>query len=115
MVNSFFNPDGTAYSNDARVRNQGSNNNDQLTFQIDFEDPKGDDSKLETGFRTFINKQKSYFSSFSVNNGTEILLPLSNNYAYTEKINALYFTYSNKINTWSYQAGLRAEHSRNID
>lgn len=112
MVNSFFNPDGTAYSNDARVRNQGSNNNDQLTFQIDFEDPKGDDSKLETGFRTFINKQKSYFSSFSVNNGTEILLPLSNNYAYTEKINALYFTYSNKINTWSYQAGLRAEHSR---
>ncbi|HEY0749986.1 MAG TPA: outer membrane beta-barrel family protein, partial [Chitinophagaceae bacterium] len=47
-----------------------------------------------------------------VDNGTETLLPLSNNIEYKEVVNAVYFTYSNKIKTFSYQAGLRAEHSK---
>ena len=46
-----------------------------------------------------------------MNNGAEILLPLSNNIEYREMVNAFYVTYSNKIKTFSYQAGLRAEQS----
>ena len=112
IVNSFFYPNGQPFGAPAQVRNQGSNDNDQYTFQVDFVNPGTEDSKLEMGVRSFINKQRSFFSSFSVNNGQETLLPLSNNYAYKEYINAAYATYSNKIKTFSYQAGLRAEHSR---
>lgn len=112
IVNSFFYPNGAPYGAPARVRNAGSNDNDQYTFQVDYADPTGEDSKLELGARSFINQQHSLFSSFSVNNGTEILLPLSNNYAYKEYINAAYASYSNKIKTFAYQVGLRAEHSR---
>lgn len=112
IVNSFFLPNGSPYSDPARVRNQGQNNNDQYTFQIDFIDPVGEDAKFEAGIRSFINKQRSLFSSFSVRNGSETLLPLSNNYAYTETVNAAYLSYANKINTFGYQLGLRAEVSR---
>lgn len=111
IINRFYLPDGSSLS-DARVRNEGSNNNNQYTFQVDFVDPTGDDSKLETGLRSYINRQTTYFSSFSVNNGSETLLPqLSNNYGFEEMVNAGYITYSNKLKTFSYQVGLRAEHS----
>lgn len=111
IFNAFYYPNGSPFSAPARVRNEGRSDNDQLTLQVDFTDPKGNDAKLELGGRSFINKQRSYFSSYSVDNGQEVLLPLSNNYAFREFINAAYVTYSNKIGTWSYQAGLRAEHS----
>ena len=109
IVNSFFLPDGSPYSDPASVRNAGHNNNDQYTFQLDFVDPSGEDAKFEAGVRSYINKQKSFFSSFSVQNGQETLLPLSNNYAYRERVNAAYISYSNKIGTFSYMTGLRAE------
>jgi outer membrane receptor protein involved in Fe transport len=112
IVNSFFRPDGTLYSVPARVRNAGRNNNDQYTFEVDYTNPLGENSKFEAGARTFTNKQKSYFSSFSLLNGSETLLPLSNNYAYSETVNAAYLSFSNKINTFGYQLGLRAEVSR---
>src|SRR5207253_1848196 len=54
----------------------------------------------------------STFNAFSVNNGTETKLPLSNNYKYREWVNALYFTYSGKWQGIGYQAGLRAEQSK---
>ncbi|MCU7548206.1 TonB-dependent receptor family protein [Chitinophagaceae bacterium LB-8] len=112
IVNRFFRPDGSPLGVDARVRNKGSNNFDQYIFQVDFVDPTGNNSKLESGLRSYINRQTSYFSSFSLNNGSETLLPLSNNYSYDEMVNAAYITYSNKIKTFSYQAGLRVEVSQ---
>ena len=111
IFNRFFNPDGTEFSSPARVRNEGSNDNDQLTMQIDFVNPLGENAKLETGIRSYINNYQNKFSTFSMNNGAEILLPLSNNIEYREMVNAFYVTYSNKIKTFSYQAGLRAEQS----
>ena len=112
IVNQFYNPDGTLAGNPSLVRNRGSNDNNQVTFQADFADPMGDDTKFEMGVRSYINNYKNQFLSSSVDNGTETLLPLSNNIEYKEVVNALYFTYSNKIKTFSYQAGLRAEHSK---
>ncbi|SHE86137.1 Outer membrane receptor proteins, mostly Fe transport [Cnuella takakiae] len=110
--NLFFNPNGTPTNASARLHNTGSNSNDQLTFQVDYETTQGENGKLETGVRSFINNQQSIFNSFSVNNGLEIKLPLSNNYKYRELINAAYITYTNKIGSIGYQAGLRAEHSQ---
>lgn len=111
ILNRFFYPDGREFSAPARVRNSGNNNNDQITAQIDFVNPIGENARLETGVRSYVNNYQNQFSTFGINNGTETLLPLSNNIEYREMVNAFYITYSNKIKTFSYQAGLRAEHS----
>ena len=112
IINSFFFPDGLPFANPARVRNQGRNTNDQYIAELDYTNRVGEEGKLEAGARAYINKQRSLFSSFSVNNGAETLLPLSNNYAYSEIVNAAYLSYANRINTFGYQLGLRAEVSR---
>lgn len=110
--NLFFNPDGSVHDATARLRNAGRNDNDQLTIQVDYETKQGENGKLETGVRSFINNQQSIFDAFAVNNGLETKLPLSNNYKYREVVNAAYITYTNKIGSIGYQAGLRAEHSQ---
>ncbi len=109
--NAFFNTDGTPYSPVALVTNTGNNRNQQLTFQVDFSDPKGENGKLETGIRSYINNVRSVLDAFSLTSGTSTKLPLSNNIRYKEVVHAGYVTYSNKINKWTYQAGLRAEYS----
>ena len=112
ILNTYFYPDGREYKVPDRVRNNGANKNDQLTIQVDFVNPKGENSKFETGIRSFINNFSSDFNAFSINgSGAATKLPLSNNYEYKEVINALYATYSNKWKKVSYQLGLRAEHS----
>ena len=101
-----------AHGNPARLRNAGENNNDQVTFQVDFVNPNGDNAKFETGVRSYINNQKSLFATYALNNGSETKLSLSNNYAFREMVNAFYTTYSNKWKSYRIQAGLRAEHSQ---
>jgi outer membrane receptor protein involved in Fe transport len=112
IINSFFFPNGTEYEPPATVRNEGRSSNDQLTFQIDYADPIGEEAKLELGARSYHNKFVSFYNAFAVDNGSEVKLPLSNNYEYSEMVNAVYGTYSAKVKTISYQVGLRAEHSK---
>ena len=64
------------------------------------------------GLRTFMNNQTSLFDVFSVAGNTEAKLPLSNNYKFEEAVSAGYLTYSSKIGSIMYQAGLRAEYSK---
>lgn len=110
IYNAFYLPDGSFYNIPNRVNNTGSNDNNQVTFQLDFTDPIGEDGKLETGFRSYINNVGSKFIAVAKNGGIETILPLSNNIEYREIVNAAYLTYSNKLSkTFSYQAGLRAE------
>lgn len=110
--NTFYFPDGSLYEPPTLVRNDGTNKNDQLTFQIDFVNPVSDNKKIETGFRNYYNKYSSLYGAFAIDNGQEIKLPLSNNYKYTEKITAAYFTYSGKKEKLSYKIGLRTEYSK---
>ncbi|MFW2477806.1 MAG: TonB-dependent receptor domain-containing protein [Sediminibacterium sp.] len=109
--NAFYNTDGTPYAPEALVRNNGTNRNKQVTFQLDYSDPIGENAKLETGLRSYMNDVSSSFNAFAIGNGIETKLPLSNNIRYKESVHAGYITYSNKINSFSYQAGLRAEYS----
>lgn len=111
ITNSFYYPNGSEYSSPAIVRNTSGNDNDQVTIQVDFENPIGENAKLETGVRSYINNYQNQFLSYGLNNGIETLLPLSNDIEYQETVNAFYVTYSNRIKTFSYQAGLRAEQS----
>jgi len=112
IINSFFFPNGTEYQPPALVRNEGSGANDQVTIQLDFSDPIGEEAKIELGARSYHNKFTSFYNAFAVDNGSETKLPLSNNYEYSEMVNAVYGTYTGKVKTVSYQVGLRAEHSK---
>ncbi|MGN6165570.1 MAG: TonB-dependent receptor domain-containing protein [Flavisolibacter sp.] len=112
ILNNFYSPDGSPYSDPATVRNEGSNNNNNVTFQVDFSNPISESTKFEMGARSYINNYKNIFNAFALDNGNETLLPLSSNIKYREMVNAFYFTYSNKIKNFSYQAGLRAEQSK---
>jgi outer membrane receptor protein involved in Fe transport len=112
ILNTYANTDGSPYSPDSRIHNNGTGLNNQVTVQVDYVDPHGEDGKLETGIRSYINDNTSVFNSFTVNNGTETKLPLSNNYKYRQMVNAFYLTYTGKVLGIGYQAGLRAEHSK---
>jgi outer membrane receptor protein involved in Fe transport len=112
ILNDYFKPDGSPDGESNTVRNEGDNTNKQYTLQADYVSPFRTDGKVETGIRSFINDYRSVFNAFSVDNGNETKLPLSNNYKYRETVHAGYFTYSNKWSSITYQLGLRAEYSR---
>jgi outer membrane receptor protein involved in Fe transport len=112
IVNTYSYPDGSVYAPPSYVQNDGSGKNNQVTAQVDFVDPHGDDGKLEAGARSYINDYSSIFNSYALNNGTPTKLPVSNNYKYREMVNAAYITYTGKWLGIGYQAGLRAEHSK---
>lgn len=109
IENGFFFPDGSPYSQTSLVENFGDENSNQLTAQIDYANPISENSKIEMGLRTFRNYSRSKYDAFSLTNGVPEKLSLSNNYEYTELVHAAYVTYSNKIETFGYQLGLRTE------
>lgn len=110
ILNTYTNADGTEYASPSNVRNAGSSDNDQWTFQLDYVNPINDTRKIETGLRSFINNSNSMFSTFSIDNGgAETKLPLSNNYSFRELVHAGYFTYTDQFKGIGYQAGLRTE------
>ncbi|MEO6638048.1 MAG: outer membrane beta-barrel family protein, partial [Ginsengibacter sp.] len=112
ILNTFYLTDGSLYNEPNIVRNDGSNNNSQVTAKIDFVNPLKNGNKIETGLRSYTNTYNSTFNSFALTNGAEVKLPLSNRYKYTEVVDAAYFTYTGKIKSIGYQAGLRGEYSK---
>ena len=111
ILNLYFNPDGTPNRSPSFVWNNGSSNENQFTFQADYVNPVSEKVKIETGIRSYHNRFVSNYNAFTNQFNQLIKLPLSNNYAYTEMVNAAYFTYSYKKENFSYQAGLRTEYS----
>jgi len=109
--NYLYYPDGSAYADPNLVRRDGHNSNDQLTMQIDYENPISEHSKIEMGLRGFINNNASVLDAFSLVNGSQVKLPLSSNVRYKESIYAGYITYTGKVKEIRYQAGLRSEFS----
>jgi outer membrane receptor protein involved in Fe transport len=112
ITNYYFNPDGSPSGPANNVRNNGDNDNEQLTLQTDFVNPFTEDSKLEAGLRMFRQNNANVYNAFSLNNATEIKLPLSTNVRYDETVSAAYITYSNKWKGIKFQLGLRGEYSK---
>jgi outer membrane receptor protein involved in Fe transport len=112
IVNSFYDKQDVLTGDHSGVNDDGANNNTQITTKIDYVNQLGDDKKIEAGLRSYTNDYTSHFNSYSVKNGTKTKLPLSNNYEYTENVQAAYFTYTSKIGSIGYQAGLRGEYSK---
>ncbi|MEJ7768827.1 MAG: outer membrane beta-barrel family protein, partial [Chitinophagaceae bacterium] len=85
-----------------------------FTAQFDYTDPITENSKIETGARVSVRDNTSVNNNSFYNNATQQYIfnsQLSNDYQFTDRVYAGYFTFSNKIKTLSYQAGLRAESS----
>lgn len=82
--------------------------NKQIVIQTDYAHPINKQSKIEVGLRVYAqqvhNDNKNYINNIYID-------ALSNNYTYNEQVYAGYITYANKIKTFSYQLGLRAESS----
>lgn len=113
IVNDFNNPDGSMYAPETRVKDNGLGNNHQLVGQIDYSNKLNENKRIEFGVRTFYNSSTSNFGTYSIDElNNETKLPLSNNYKYTERVNAGYFNYANKWKSLTYQVGLRVELSK---
>ena len=112
ITNYYYFPDGSTAVNPNFVRNNGVNDNEQITLQTDFVNPFSEDAKLEMGLRVFRQNNSNVYNAFSLNNATEVKLPLSTNVKYDETVQAAYVTYSNKWKGIRFQAGLRGEYSK---
>lgn len=91
-----------------------SGNNSNLVVQTDFINPINDKSKFEAGVRASVRKASSNNNFYFVNpsNGQLVLnVPLSIKYESTDQVYAGYATYTNRINTFGYQLGMRVESS----
>ncbi|WP_158638427.1 outer membrane beta-barrel protein [Panacibacter ginsenosidivorans] len=113
ITNDFYAIDGTDYAPANMVRNAGSGNDHQFTVQADYSNKMSDDKRIEFGIRSFYNKTSTNFGTYSIDQSDhETKLPLSNNYEYTEMVNAGYLNYANKWKSITYQLGLRVEFSK---
>ena len=112
ILNTYTKPDGSQYRIPSNVWNDGTSSEKQLTIQTDYTNPVTENSKIEMGLRSYHNRYVSEFNAYTSFLGQVVKLPLSNKYAYTEMVNAAYFTYSYKKKDFSYQAGLRTEYSK---
>ncbi len=85
----------------------------QYLLQVDYVRPVGKDGKFETGLRSsfrdmvndYVVTEKNVDGSFSTVPG------LDNYFIYKENINGAYVIYGNKRRKFSWQAGVRAEHT----
>lgn len=93
---------------------RGGGNTTYITGQIDYVNPLTETSKIEAGLRTttrkFNNQLNTKGKDFT--SGDFVLdSSLSNDYHYSETINAAYVSYSGMAGNFGYQGGLRAEQS----
>ncbi|SDC59616.1 Outer membrane receptor proteins, mostly Fe transport [Algoriphagus faecimaris] len=85
----------------------------QYLLQLDYVKPLGSEGKFETGIRTSFREMENDFIVSQENESGELLpLPgLDNIFLYNENILAAYGILGNKTGDFTYQAGLRAEHT----
>lgn len=85
----------------------------QWLFSADYVQPFGKEGKYELGVRSsFRDMSNDFFVTEQDSTGFyQPLDSLNNNFLYDENINAAYAIIGNKIKRFSYQFGLRAEHT----
>ena len=83
-------------------------------FQADYVTEFGEQNKIEAGYKGEFLTSKSKVSTYSgISEGNAAFNEgLYNNFTYDQNVNALYATYSKRINRFGIQLGLRGEHTR---
>jgi len=83
-----------------------------FSVQSDYIHPFGEESKLETGFKSRYRKKENDYTNQkydSVSNQFVNDPNLTNNFQYNDLVNAVYAQYSSKVSIFSYQFGTRVE------
>ena len=83
-------------------------------FQANYVTEFGEQNKIEAGYKGEFLTSKSKVSTYSgTSEGNAAFNEgLYNNFTYDQNVNALYATYSKRINRFGIQLGLRGEHTR---
>ncbi|MDP2365273.1 MAG: outer membrane beta-barrel family protein, partial [Ignavibacteria bacterium] len=98
-------------------RGLSSNSNEQLTLQSNYINPIEGFGRIETGFKTTFKdlNSKNDYQNYDNSLLTWLEDPLrKTDFDYEEQIYAVYGIYSNNINKFQYQLGIRAEQA-NVD
>jgi outer membrane receptor protein involved in Fe transport len=104
-------PDGHQTSSYQRqTRDIGPHN---WEFQLDYVNAFSENSKLETGYKGTLGREDSPVETFSgITENDAVATPeLFNRFIYNQDIQALYATYTGRLNKFGYQLGLRGEYS----
>ncbi|GEO07407.1 TonB-dependent receptor [Adhaeribacter aerolatus] len=97
-------------------RSDTDESNSQITAQVDFSDPVGEDGRFDAGYKSIISTRDDDYRFEGFNNQTGIWQNnpgISNNFIFDQQVHALYATYGNKIGKTSYQLGSRLEYTAN--
>lgn len=109
-----FTPQGTPISSDDIVQTSLNDEyENQYLLQMDYVKPFATKGKVETGLRTsFREMENDYLVQEKDETGNFVTIPgLDNIFLYNENILAAYGIVGNETGKWSYQGGLRAEHT----
>lgn len=93
---------------------KGDGGTNYYTGQIDFVNPFSEKAKLEAGLRMNVREFNNLLNTFGKDFNTgdyKYDSALSNDYHYTEQINAAYVSYTGGTGNFGFQTGLRAEQS----
>lgn len=109
----YYDKQGGILSSEYKQQQLIDGKNDNVVIQTDFVNPITDKSKLEMGLRAQLRTNSSTNSFYYADaDGKWIFQPASAiNYKSDDQVYAAYASYSNQVNNFGYQLGLRAESS----
>lgn len=83
------------------------------TFQADYANKFSENMRMEAGYKGELQQEESPVSTFNGRRESELQEnhQLYNDFFYGRDVHALYGTFSHKINSFSYQLGLRGEYT----
>jgi outer membrane receptor protein involved in Fe transport len=106
------NPTGTPYYLFGKL----AQDIDIMSAKADYVTPVGNGGKFEAGAKSSLVKTDNNAPYFSHNftNNTDTIDARSDHFVYEENINAAYANWSKQLKKWSYQLGLRLEHTHSV-
>ena len=110
----YFGSDGSTLGNLVQQKVEGEGDVQFITAQTDFVNPVTEKIKIETGLRGALRQYNSSSTNkiYNYDSSEYQIIPSDiSDYKYTDQVYAGYFTFTNQINKFGYQIGLRAESS----
>ncbi|MDR9414678.1 MAG: TonB-dependent receptor [Gracilimonas sp.] len=87
----------------------------EARLDVDYEQPVGEEGRLEAGFRLNYDWEDSDYRVEDFRNGNWVDsqqdIGIAENFIYLESVNAAYAIYSGELKPFTYQVGLRAENT----
>lgn len=106
------NPDESVIS-DTRIATNQTGKITVKSIKTDYAHPFSEKMKLEVGLKSSLVTSDNDVKFYNVENGGPVLdATKSNHFIYEENINAAYSSFSDQLENWDFQCGLRMEHTK---